>query len=277
MGDIVTFTPKVREESGRPVVNTRDLAADPQIGKRHANILRDVDKLLESLANSDLSWLTLVEYTDEQGKLRPSYDLTKNGFTLLAMSWSGPKWIAAKMAYIQRFDEMEKALREVVQSATQIADRTQRLLEQNSVQLLSLSGHVTSGFASVHSELRVVNGRLDSVEKRLPDKRRQTGHLRGKFAAIVAKCFNGLCPCGCGRRILEADGSPIEKLFVIDHKEGRGNIAPHQLWPQHRICNQEYEKNGRSRDVLKMAVFEAMRKNLTDNGQLEMDVFKKAL
>jgi Rha family phage regulatory protein len=257
------------------VVNTRDLAADPELGKRHANILRDVDNLLKSLTNSDLSWFNPVEYEDDKGEMRPSYDITKDGFTLLAMGWTGPKWTAAKVAYIQRFNAMEAALRDANRAASQIGDlakqsqdRTQAILEQNATQLANLGNIVASGFNGVNNEFRVVHARLDGFERRLPDIRSPTKGNRVTFAKIVAKFYNRKCPCGCcGKVIVNTDGTPNPD-FVIDHKEGRGQNAPHQLWPQHKTCNMEYDKKGRVRDRDRMAAFEINRQNFEDQPDL---------
>ena len=53
----------------------------------------------------------LVEYTDAQGKPRPEYLLTRDGFTLLAMGFTGTKALAFKVAYINAFNRMERLLK----------------------------------------------------------------------------------------------------------------------------------------------------------------------
>jgi hypothetical protein len=50
-----------------------------------------------------------AEYIDEQGKPRPSYDLTRDGFALLVMGFTGKKAMAWKVKYINAFNAMEKA------------------------------------------------------------------------------------------------------------------------------------------------------------------------
>ena len=51
-------------------------------------------------------------YVDPQnGQTYKSYDLTKDGFTLLAMGFTGPKALGFKLRYIERFNAMETALR----------------------------------------------------------------------------------------------------------------------------------------------------------------------
>jgi phage regulator Rha-like protein len=48
---------------------------------------------------------------DAYGRDQPAYDLTREGFTLLAMGWTGEKAMAFKVRYIRGFNEMEAALR----------------------------------------------------------------------------------------------------------------------------------------------------------------------
>lgn len=55
---------------------------------------------------------TLVEYTDAKGESRPMYELTRDGFTLLAMGFTGKKALEFKLAYINQFNKMEQALKQ---------------------------------------------------------------------------------------------------------------------------------------------------------------------
>lgn len=49
-------------------------------------------------------------YTNAQNKTQPMYLVTKDGFTLLAMGYTGEKAMKFKEAYIKQFNVMEKAL-----------------------------------------------------------------------------------------------------------------------------------------------------------------------
>lgn len=52
-----------------------------------------------------------AEYTDEQGKKRPMYEITRDGFTLLAMGFTGKKAMEFKIKYIEAFNAMEKSIK----------------------------------------------------------------------------------------------------------------------------------------------------------------------
>ncbi len=51
-----------------------------------------------------------TSYTDQQGKERPMYRLTKDGFIFLVMGFTGEKAAQIKEAYIAAFNQMEAEL-----------------------------------------------------------------------------------------------------------------------------------------------------------------------
>lgn len=77
--------------------------------KDHRKILRDIKKLVESAPSSSANF-GLCEYIGGNGQAYPMYKLTKTGFTLLAMGFTGSKAIKFKLDYIQAFEAMEKKL-----------------------------------------------------------------------------------------------------------------------------------------------------------------------
>ncbi len=92
-----------------PVVLSLDVAR--HFGKKHLHVLRDIGKLSLNLPKSfSQSNFGLAKYTDEQGKSRPAYNLTRDGFTLLAMGFTGQKALQWKLKYIEAFNAMERKL-----------------------------------------------------------------------------------------------------------------------------------------------------------------------
>ena len=88
------------------VVSSRVIANE--LGKRHDNVLRDLDNIV--LENSNLSSLCIPSTYKVDGQQREykEYLLTKDGFTLYMFNIQG--YNDFKMAYINKFNEMEKAL-----------------------------------------------------------------------------------------------------------------------------------------------------------------------
>ena len=58
------------------------------------------------------SGYVLDTYEDLTGRKLPMYLMNRDGFTLLAMGFTGKKAIGFKIAYIEAFNQMEKMLRE---------------------------------------------------------------------------------------------------------------------------------------------------------------------
>ena len=79
-------------------------------GKDHRHVLRDIRELGCSedfrLSNFGQSF-----YDNAQGKKQPMYFMTRDGFTILAMSYTGDLAMKFKEAYIKQFNAMEAALR----------------------------------------------------------------------------------------------------------------------------------------------------------------------
>ena len=93
-------------------VDSRSIA--DVFGKQHKNVLRDIEKLTESKSglSEEFSRLNFepISYTDQFGRKQPGYLLTRDGFTMLAMGYSGEKAMRFKEQYINRFNEMEAQL-----------------------------------------------------------------------------------------------------------------------------------------------------------------------
>lgn len=77
--------------------------------KEHFNVLRDIEKLECSEEFRAINF-EAAEYEDAQGKMRPAYRLTRDGFAFLAMGFTGKKAAAWKEKFLEAFNVMERAL-----------------------------------------------------------------------------------------------------------------------------------------------------------------------
>ncbi|EAL7595599.1 cpp32 [Campylobacter jejuni subsp. doylei] len=93
-------------------------------GKRHDHVLRDIENILNDLreigTSNDLSNFGLVKYKDKKGELRPAYQISRDGFSLLAMGFTGKKALQWKMLFINAFNEMENIIKSNNQNNTTI-------------------------------------------------------------------------------------------------------------------------------------------------------------
>jgi Rha family phage regulatory protein len=76
--------------------------------KRHGNVLQSIQGLFEQEESRNFTKLNfqLSEYYDSTGRKLPMYLMTKNGYTMLAMGFTGKKAMKFKVAYIGAFNAM---------------------------------------------------------------------------------------------------------------------------------------------------------------------------
>jgi len=102
------------ENFGLQVVNQRIVVSSRIIAenfeKRHDNVLRDIANLDCPI---DFKHLNFEEssYTNAQCKAQPEYLMTRDGFTLLAMGYTGKKAMEFKIKYIEAFNMMEARIK----------------------------------------------------------------------------------------------------------------------------------------------------------------------
>ena len=99
--------------------------------KTHAHLLRDIAKITES--NSGLSE-NFVEtnffkdtYKDSTGRTLPCYAMTRDGFTILAMGFTGKKALQFKELYMRRFNDMEKFIKVLVDTRADFPKLTRQI------------------------------------------------------------------------------------------------------------------------------------------------------
>lgn len=78
--------------------------------KEHRRVLQDIRELS---CSDDFRLHNFVQssYENQQGKSQPMFLITRDGFTMLAMGYTGEKAMRFKEAYIRQFNEMENLLR----------------------------------------------------------------------------------------------------------------------------------------------------------------------
>ncbi len=86
-------------------------------GKRHDNVLRAISKLGCSELFAKLNFEVCFENNELQnGKPLKFYRMTKDGFMLLVMGFSGKKAMAIKEAFIAAFNAMADHIRQIAES-----------------------------------------------------------------------------------------------------------------------------------------------------------------
>lgn len=79
-------------------------------GKQHKDVLKAIDALLSQAPEAQRNFALCPYRAVAGGREYTSYDMDRDGFTLLAMGFTGPKALQFKMAYIAEFNAMEAEL-----------------------------------------------------------------------------------------------------------------------------------------------------------------------
>ena len=118
-GDYSNAKPVGESAQGKIVTSSQAVAY--YFEKDHGKVLRSIRSLLsfqetsESMTKNGYTpkWFYEYQYTNEQNhQTYPAFLMTRDGFTLLAMGFTGKKALEWKIRYIQAFNEMERKLKE---------------------------------------------------------------------------------------------------------------------------------------------------------------------
>ena len=102
----------ILNQGGHLVVTSRQISDDFE--KEHRNVVRDIETLIANIggAQNCADLFIEAEYQHPQNKqFYKEYLLTRDGFSLLVMGFTGSKALEWKLKYIEAFNKMEQALK----------------------------------------------------------------------------------------------------------------------------------------------------------------------
>ena len=131
----------VIEHNGKFVVDSRDVAE--MVGKEHAHLMRDIRGYVKILNNRSnfgcVDFFIPHNYKDGKGETRPCFFITRKGCDMVANKMTGEKGVLFTAAYVTKFEEMERQLKqphhkipqtyaEALQAAADLAKENEKLL-----------------------------------------------------------------------------------------------------------------------------------------------------
>lgn len=97
------------EKNNKPVTNSREVALN--FDKRHDNVIRDIEQMKKDVLNfEEMFYETTMP--DSYGRKQKVYLVNRDGFTLLAVGFTGKKALKFKLDYIAAFNAMEEKLKQ---------------------------------------------------------------------------------------------------------------------------------------------------------------------
>ena len=101
---------ELENKDGEIWVNSQDVAEN--FGRRHCDLLRAINDLKADLSTPQFCVLFKNgEYIAANGKKNKMYFMTRDGFSLLVMGFTGRKALNWKVKYIEAFNAMEERLK----------------------------------------------------------------------------------------------------------------------------------------------------------------------
>ena len=105
MNELVTI------KGNKATVSSLDVAE--HFGKRHDRVIRAIENVMKNVSE-DFNRLNFgaVNYVDAKGEKRKCYEMTRDGFSMVVMGFTGKKAFEWKEKYIDAFNRMEQLLTE---------------------------------------------------------------------------------------------------------------------------------------------------------------------
>lgn len=262
---------QICEYKGEAVTTSRAVAE--QFGKQHKNVIQSIEGIISQLnelknqpvnpennvaglknqlsnpeneptqPNFGLSKMEefadrnfiLSEYTDTSGKRNKQYILTRDGFTLLAMGFTGAKAMQFKVAYINAFNRMESIINGEARLETAKREASRSIEQVNSyAESNSLDSVATD---SIEAMRTAYNTGLIAFTRKRTGEKSGSGEVVGVYDDFTVSIYT----------------TELHKLYV---NHTGGNI-PFNVWIGIVKRKLKYQNNHRDRARLTMSREEA--------------------
>lgn len=95
---------------------TTSLVLAKAFEKEHGKVIRSIEQKINEAKNGLVkNMFAKATYTDKKGEQRKMYYLNRDGFTFIAMGFTGKEADKFKLKYIEAFNQMEKKIKEETQ------------------------------------------------------------------------------------------------------------------------------------------------------------------
>ena len=161
----------VKIQEDQVVTSSRTIAE--VFEKRHDNVLKDIDSLIEGSPKNIGSLFYETSYTHPQNNQEyREYLLTRDGFSLLAMGFTGKKALEWKLKYIEAFNKMENIIK-----------KPKSALEMLELQFQAIK--------EVDSKVDTVNEDLQEFKKDMPLLALECDRITTAVRGTGVRCLGG--------------------------------------------------------------------------------------
>ena len=114
------------------------------VGRNHADVMRDIRNIIAQLGESKIAEPTYFissTYVNTQNKEQPMFSLTKKGCEVYGNRMTGIEGTAFAVKYVERFNEMEEAMKPSYMISNPVKRAEKWIEEQKQLQLLELENN----------------------------------------------------------------------------------------------------------------------------------------
>ena len=215
-------------------VKTNSLLVAETFEKEHRNVLKSIRKLMSATNVAVAQMFDETTYVNEQGKEQPMFFMNRDGFTLLAMGFSGEKALKFKVDYINAFNEMEAELKSQQTKQLSAAEsllQSVQLLVAHERQLAILEHNqknMQGAISSLYDKVYGMQFQTNMIEQKLNneiDRYTVIGYCSAHNIPVTlteASIIGGMCSRMCKKRNI-----PLEP--IADRRFGKVNTYPSEL------------------------------------------------
>lgn len=130
----------ITSKNNKALVSSRLVAE--RFSKEHKNVISKIESIIKvwkndnELKNKLVEYFILSNYIDEKGEKRKEYLLTRDGFSFIAMGFTGRDADLWKVKYIEAFNKMELFIREKLSSEWQETRIKGKLARRNETDII---------------------------------------------------------------------------------------------------------------------------------------------
>ena len=215
------------------VITTSLLVAET-FEKEHRNVLKSIRKLMSATNVAVAQMFDETTYVNEQGKEQPMFVMNRDGFTLLAMGFSGEKALEFKVKYINAFNKMESELKSQQTKQLSAAEsllQSVQLLVAHERQLAILEHNqknMQGAISSLYDKVYGMQFQTNMIEQKINneiDRYTVIGYCTAHNIPMTlteASIIGGMCSRMCKKRNI-----PLEP--IADRRFGKVNTYPSEL------------------------------------------------
>lgn len=196
--------------NGQVTTTSREVAQ--VFGREHRDVLKAIDNLTKDFDEGVRNFSQTPMFTEETYVHSQNHQeyrqvrMNKDGFTLLAMGFTGSKATQFKLRYIQAFNEMEKTLRSQPALPTNPLDQIV-LLAQGTTQLSKEVGKLKNKVDELDGNQVLNSARYEYISKAVSAKVREYANVNN----LNYKKVNGELRRDLNRQINEVAGVKIRR------------------------------------------------------------------